>query len=131
MKRVVIDTNGYSNLLRGDENVSEFLKDSNIIYFPVFVIAELYYGFKKGNKDRKNRNLLKKFLEDPKVTIAFATLKTAEIFADIKFLLSKNGTPLPINDIWIAALTIEKKSQLLTFDKHFKYIKNLKLWNNC
>jgi tRNA(fMet)-specific endonuclease VapC len=55
-------------------------------------------------------------------------MKTAEVFSDIKNDLQLQGKPLPINDIWIAAHTIESQSVLITFDKHFNSIKNLRTW---
>jgi tRNA(fMet)-specific endonuclease VapC len=61
----------------------------------------------------------------------YAVLKidelTAENYGEIKAFLRKNGTPIPENDIWIAAIAMRFKLQLITRDQHFNHIKNLDL----
>lgn len=45
----------------------------------------------------------------------------AEIFADLR----RNGTPIPTNDLWIAAIAKAHKLILVTNDHHFKHVKGL------
>ena len=103
LKKILIDTNAYSSFLAGDENVLAALIEARIAYMSVFVMGELFAGFKGGNKEGENKNLLKRFLQKPTIRILNATAETAEIFGRIKNNLKKAGTPLPINDIWIAS----------------------------
>ena len=72
--------------------------------------------------------MLNKFLNKPTVQLLLGTEETAEIFAEIKRSLIKKGNPIPINDIWMAAHSIETGSILVTFDEHFKKIPGLRLW---
>jgi tRNA(fMet)-specific endonuclease VapC len=95
----------------------------------IFVLAELYTGFKGGSKETENKYILERFLSRPTVRTIPATRETAEIFAGVKHGLRKAGTPLPINDVWIAAHAIESGSVLITFDSHFKDISGLRLWD--
>jgi tRNA(fMet)-specific endonuclease VapC len=41
----------------------------------------------------------------------------------------KSGTPIPINDIWIAAHSLETGSILVTYDDRFALIPGLRLWD--
>ncbi|RKX70525.1 MAG: hypothetical protein DRP60_15670 [Spirochaetes bacterium] len=122
MKRILLDTNAYSALMKGDTGVLDALSEADEVCLSVFVIGELYYGFNNGNREKQNREELSRFLKKPTVKIVHTTLETAEIFGRLKSNLKKQGTPVPINDLWIAALAIETGSFLLTFDMHFQSI---------
>ncbi len=122
MKRILLDTNAYSVLMKGDTSVLDALGEADEVYLSVFVIGELYYGFSNGSRERQNREVLSRFLKKPSVKIIHTTLETAEIFGRLKSSLKKQSTPVPINDLWIAAHAIETGSFLLTFDSHFQSI---------
>ena len=130
MKSIVLDTSAYSNLMVGSEIVMTAIAESETVYMSIFVLGELYAGFKGGNKEEQNGAILKKLLKKPSVKILNATKETAEIFAATKHRLQKKGTPIPINDIWIAAHTFESGSVLVTFDKHFDVVDGLRIYNN-
>jgi len=129
MKKILLDTRAYSRLRCGSEEVLNALSHADIVYLSVFVLGELYAGFKGGSKEGANRELLERFLSRPTVRILAATRETAEVFAEIKHALRQTGTPLPINDVWIAAHAIETGSVLVTFDSHFNCIRGLRLWD--
>jgi tRNA(fMet)-specific endonuclease VapC len=128
MKKLLLDTNAYSRLLCGDQDVLEALGRATTVYMSIFVMGELYTGFKGGNRESENRSQLQEFLRRPTVRILVATEETAEIFGTIKHQLSKAGSPVPINDVWIAAHAMESGSHLVTFDTHFEKIAGLLLW---
>jgi tRNA(fMet)-specific endonuclease VapC len=128
MKKIVIDTSAYSRLMVGDAGVFKALASADTVYMSVFVQGELFAGFKGGAREAENRNILKQFLEKPTVKILMASPETADIFGWIKHQLKKSGTPIPINDIWIAAHAVETGSTLITFDSHFNSIPALRLW---
>lgn len=130
MKKILLDTNAYSNFLRGDEKVLEALSKAGIVYMSIFVLGELLSGFKSGAKESWNRELLQKFLEKPTVSVLEATIETSEIFAEIKTSLKNSGTPIPINDVWIAAHAVETGSVLITFDEHFTKIPGLRIFSH-
>ena len=128
MKKVLLDTNAYAKLLRGDENVLSVLAQADVVFMSVIVLGELYAGFRGGNKESKNRAELDEFLRSPTVQVLAASLETSEIFGIIKHRLQKAGTPIPINDVWIAAHASESGSHLVTYDQHFKKIAGLRIW---
>ncbi len=129
MKNIVIDTNAYTRLLAGEEDVLDVIGTAAIVYMSIFVLGELYAGFAGGTKKRGNQNALDNFLLKPTVKILNATSETAKVFGMVKQDLKKAGTPLPINDVWIAAHALETGSTLVTYDRHFKKIAGLRRWD--
>lgn len=129
MKKILLDTNAYTKYLSGDEEILDMLGMADIIYMSIFVLGELYAGFKGGTKEVWNKDLLNKFLNKPTVQILNASSETSEIFGDIKHSLKMSGNPVPINDVWLASHAIETGSVLITYDKHFKNIPGLKIWD--
>jgi predicted nucleic acid-binding protein len=47
----------------------------------------------------------------------------------IRIELKQKGTPIPLNDVWIASHCIETGSVLISFDKHFKNVPGLRTWD--
>jgi tRNA(fMet)-specific endonuclease VapC len=129
MKRIVIDTNAYIKLLAGTTEVLDAITIAEVVYMTIFVLGELYAGFKGGSKEHPNRKILNRFLNRSTVKILNATSETAEVFAEVKNKLKKTGRPIPINDVWIAAHALETGSVLVTYDKHFKFIDGLRVWD--
>ena len=129
MKRILLDTNAYVKYLQGDSNVLRILSNAESVYMSVFVIGELLAGFKGGSKEARNRDILDEFIRKSTVRILSATMDTAEFFSTIKNELRRNGTLIPINDVWIAAHTIETGSMLISFDSHFRHVHGLLVWS--
>ena len=129
MKKIVLDTNAYTRLLIGEEDVLDIIGTADTIYMSIFVLGELYAGFAGGRKERENKETLNRFLLKPTAKILNATAETAEVFGKVKQNLKKAGTPLPINDVWIAAHAIETGSTIITCDSHFKNVAGLRLWD--
>lgn len=127
--KILLDTNAYTALLSGDESVLAALASADIVYMSIFVLGELYAGFLGGNKNTENRKLLGSFLSKTTVRILHGTSDTTEMFGIVKDRLRQNGTPIPINDVWIAAHALESGSQLLTYDSHFRKVPGLLLWD--
>jgi len=129
MKKIVLDTNAYTRLLVGEEDVLDIIGTADTVYMSIFVLGELYAGFAGGKKERRNKEALHRFLLKPTAKILNATAETAEVFGKLKQDLQKAGTPLPINDVWIAAHAIETGSTIITYDRHFKNVAGLRLWD--
>jgi len=130
VRKIILDTNAYTQLLAGSETVLDTIAAADLLYMSIFVLGELYAGFAGGSKQRQNRETLHRFLLKPTVKILNATLETSEVFGMLKNQLKAAGTPLPINDVWIAAHAVETGSIIVTFDEHFKNISGLRLWEH-
>src|SRR5665213_3441724 len=122
---MTIDTNVYSALARGLTTAANLIDDTTEITIPLPVIAELRYGFKKGSKTEHNEQTLQKFLAQPQVSIAIPSMKTTDIYSDLQLYCSNKGRVLSHNDLWIAALSRELESKLVTFDKDFSVLKDI------
>jgi tRNA(fMet)-specific endonuclease VapC len=128
MKRILLDTSAYTAFLSGDQKVFRKLGAADVVFMSIFVLGELYFGFRGGRQEKKNRDVLETFLAKPTVKIFPAGQDTAEIFGKVKDALRRAGTPIPLNDVWIASQAIESGAQLITYDQHFHKIKGLILW---
>ena len=129
MKRILLDTNAYARFFGGDERVLSALGKAETVYLSAIVMGELFAGFRGGTKRGENRDQLSRFLQKPTVHALDVNTETAEIFGEITNSLREAGTPLPINDVWIAAQAIETGSVIVTFDEHFKKVAGLRLWD--
>ena len=92
------------------------------------MLGELFAGFHRGSKFSTNKQELKSFLSKDGIKVINVTTETSEIFGEIKASLHHGGKMIPLNDIWIAAHTIETGAKLVTHDSHFKQIAGLRLW---
>ena len=128
MKNILLDTNALVHFLRGDEKVMTYLAQADRVYMSVFVMGELYAGFKAGPKEKGNRQILERFLLKPTVTVLDANSETADFFGFIFASLKKSGKPIPISDVWIAAHALETGSILVTYDSRFAAVPGLRLW---
>jgi tRNA(fMet)-specific endonuclease VapC len=128
MKKILVDTNAYVSFLAGDRAVLDALAEAGTVYLSIFVLGELYAGFKGGNREIANINILREFISKPTVRILDANSETAEIFGLLKSTLKSAGTPLPINDVWIAAHAMEVGAMIVTYDNHFEKIPGIRLW---
>lgn len=128
MRKILLDTNAYSGYRKGDDRVLDVLAAAERVYLSVFVLGELLYGFKSGSREVENRRELDDFLRKPTVRTVHTTYDTADLFGMLKQQLRHEGTPIPINDVWIAAHCLETGSTLITFDDHFGAIDGLRVW---
>ncbi|MCX7029607.1 MAG: type II toxin-antitoxin system VapC family toxin [Spirochaetes bacterium] len=127
MSAILLDTNAYVRYLGGDERVLGELGRADTVFLSVFVMGELFAGFAGGSRARQNRDTLDAFVGRPSVQLLDATRETAEVFGALHDSMKKAGTPLPTNDLWIAAHAFETGSVLVTFDEHFERIPNLRV----
>ena len=129
MKRILLDTNAYAAFLSGDAQVLEVLAQAETVYMSVIVLGELHAGFRGGSKPRENREILGRFLQKPTIDILYVTSETSEVFGEIKHTLKDAGTPIPINDLWIASQAVETGSVVVSYDMHFRHVHGLRLWD--
>jgi tRNA(fMet)-specific endonuclease VapC len=125
MMKVLIDTNIYSLAMKGDADVVGMLRNFDRIGFSAVSVGELYSGFKGGGREMKNREELHLFLDSPRVVVHPVDVETADYYASILNNLRAAGTPIPTNDIWIAATAFQHGYKLFSKDKHFDCVPGL------
>jgi len=127
--KILLDTNAYVALMRGDRKTARRVRRAERVFLSAVVAGELLFGFRNGSRFEKNMGDLEAFLENPYVEFLTVSLTTADRFGRIAASLRQKGTPLPTNDIWIAAHAIESGAELLSFDRHFEAIEGL-VWTH-
>ena len=127
MRDIFIDTNIYSSAFKGDPDVVDALRKSDQIGISAVSIGELLSGFNAGNREAENRAELAEFLDSPRVHLYALNENTAEYYSEILNQLKQQGTPIPTNDIWIAASARQHGLALFTLDKHFENIPGMLL----
>lgn len=120
--RIAIDTNRYVDFCRGEAKAVETLQIAEEIYLPFIVLAELRAGFRSGTRGRENEKNLIRFLNTPRVDILYADEQTTHHYAGLFFQLRKQATPIPTNDLWIAALVGQHDLLLFARDQHFDHL---------
>lgn len=127
MKRILMDTNTYVGFKRNEDAAQRIIRQSEFIGINVTVLGELLAGFRAGSKEGINRKELDVFLDSPRVHILVVDDDTAEFYAKVFHDLKKKGTPIPTNDMWIAASAMQHGLWLASSDEHFRYIEGLML----
>jgi len=120
--RVLLDTNAYTALFRGDQAVAERVRRADHVLMSTVVVGELLFGFRNGSRYETNRRDLEEFIESAYVTLLPVTFITSDRFGRISSALRRKGRPIPTNDIWIAAHAMESGAELLSFDRHFEEV---------
>ena len=122
MTRLSLDTSAYSHFKKGHEPVVVILDAADWIGVPTIVLGELRSGFSLGKRRAQNDRELAAFLQNPAVHVLDVDDESSQIYADIVVALRGAGTPLPTNDIWIAAVSAREGATVLTYDEHFRAI---------
>lgn len=125
MRPILIDTNAYTAFKKGDDTIIEIMQAAETLAISPIVLGELLSGFETGSKTRKNREELHQFLQSSRIKMLTITLDTAHFYSQIYAFLKKRGRPIPTNDLWIAAQSLEHGCVICTFDAHFKEIDTL------
>jgi tRNA(fMet)-specific endonuclease VapC len=122
---ILLDTNAYSALKRGAEDVGAMVRAAETIVMPTVVVGELLYGFRRGSRYERNLRELRSFLARPFVRLAIVDGTTADRYARIAAGLHAKGKPIPSNDMWIAASAMECGAELISYDAHFEHVDGL------
>jgi tRNA(fMet)-specific endonuclease VapC len=125
--KLALDTNRYVDLMRGDREVRVLVEGARTVLVPFIVVAELRAGFAVGSEGRTNERFLQRFLGTAGVEVVYATDATTRHYAALYRQLRQQGTPVPTNDLWIAALVTEHGASLCTRDAHFRELAQLDL----
>lgn len=123
--KILLDTNAYVGFKRNHTETVDTICRAALILFSPIVLGELMFGFRNGTRFEKNMAELNRFLAHEAVELAPIGDITADRYARIAARLKQCATPIPGNDIWIAAQTMEHGAELITSDRHFEKIEGL------
>lgn len=120
--RVLLDTNAYSDLMKGHRQVADIVRSAKEILLSTIVLGELLYGFRHGSRYERNAAELHSFLDNPYVSLVPVGPVTADRYSRVVTALRAKGRPIPMNDAWIAAHALETGADLISSDGHFEHV---------
>ena len=120
--RVLLDSNAYSQLMRGRERVTRIVRGAEEVLLSAVVLGELMYGFRHGSHYERNAREMRAFLDNPYVSLVPVGETTADRYSRIAASLRTKGRPMPTNDVWIAAHAMETGADLVSADRHFEHV---------
>ena len=123
--RILLDTSGYIKHFNGIPAFVEKVVAAGEVLMSPIAIGELMLGYRQGSRFRENMNALNRFLGKDVVRLVPVSEVTADRYSRIALHLRRQGTPIPSNDMWIAAQAMEHGAELLTSDRHFEQIGGL------
>ncbi len=123
--KFLLDTNIITAWIKGEKNIADKVEKANAVYIPIIVLGELYYGASYSTHFQKNIGVIKKLTNRYKLLLLDEPASIE--YGKIKSSLRKKGSPIPENDIWIAAIALCHNLTLVTRDGHFNEVAGLKL----
>jgi len=127
MRRIVFDTNILIQYLRDPDAFADALALYDVVTFTPTVLGEFRAGITPTKQGAENLRALDDFLLNPAVEQLPVTSQTSGFYARIFQSLKRQGTPIPTNDIWIAATAMQYGCDLFTADGHFVHIQGLNI----
>ena len=97
----LLDTSVVIPYLKGDVAVGAQIQASSALYLPQTALGELYCGAYLSQNPAKHLAKIQTFLAA--VAVLSSGVAAAEHYGRLRAQLAKAGTPIPENDIWIAA----------------------------
>lgn len=123
--KLILDTNAYVGFKLGYSELVDYITRADVILMSPIVLGELMFGFRNDSRFLKNLEELEMFLAHPAIESITMNDLTSDRYSRIASQLKHQGTPIPSNDIWIAAQTVETGAELVTMDNHFDKVSGL------
>jgi tRNA(fMet)-specific endonuclease VapC len=121
---MILDTNGLSALAEGELRLEPILRKATQIAVPVIVLGEYRYGIQQSRERQRYEHWLVEYL--PKFRVLNVDEQTTTSYAVVRGELKRAGTPIPSNDVWIAALCRQHSLPVLSRDRHFDLVPGLR-----
>jgi tRNA(fMet)-specific endonuclease VapC len=121
---MILDTNGLSALAGGESCLEPILRKATQIAVPVIVLGEYRYGIQQSRERQRYEHWLVQYL--PKFRVLNVDEQTTTSYAAVRGELKRAGTPIPSNDVWIAALCRQHSLSVLSRDRHFDLVPGLR-----
>jgi tRNA(fMet)-specific endonuclease VapC len=123
--RILIDSNRFIDFCAGEQAVVDAFEQAALLVVPFIVLAEIRVGAQSMKRGDAQARILGELLQQPGVRVAHSSDTTTHHYATLYARLKKAGTPIPTNDLWIAALAIEHSLVLYSRDAHFDLLASI------
>jgi tRNA(fMet)-specific endonuclease VapC len=121
---VILDTNALSAYADEDPHLFPIVKSLSRMTLPVVVLGEYLSGIALSRNRAKYEAWLESFIAD--CTVLDITRETTRYYANVVLELRQIGKPIPVNDLWIAALSRQHSLPVVTRDRHFDLVPGLR-----
>lgn len=121
---MILDTNALSAYLDKVPKVIEIVSGARELAIPVIVAGEFAFGIAQSRYRESYEESLQRMLE--RCTVLDIGIETARHYAAIRVELKIAGTPIPANDVWIAALSRQHAMPVVSRDTHFDWVAGLR-----
>lgn len=121
---MILDTNAVSAWAEGDRSIEPVLRSAAEVVIPVIVLGEFDYGIRQSRHYKRYANWLDASLTS--VEIAVIDREVAHAYGAVRFELEQAGTPIPINDTWIAAIARHRRLPVVSRDEHFDAVSGVR-----
>ena len=121
---MILDTNGLSAVAEGESALEPILRKAAQVAIPVIVLGEYRYGISQSRNRKPYERWLAEYL--PTFRILDVDERTTLSYSAIRTELKRAGTPIPSNDVWIAALCRQHSLPLLSRDQHFDAVAGIR-----
>lgn len=120
---MILDTDGLSALAEGESGLQPLLRRAAQVAIPVIVLGEYRYGISQSRDHIHYEQWMTEYL--PSFRILDIDERTTIFYSDVRKELKKAGTPIPSNDVWIAALCRQHSLSLVSRDRHFDAVSGI------
>ena len=121
---MILDTNALSAAADDDPGLAAVLARAEQIEIPVIVLGEYRHGIAQSRHRTSYENWLAGLLND--CLVLDIQDPTTHHYAEISLELKRKDKPIPTNDRWIAALCRQHSLPLLSRDRHFDLVTEIK-----
>lgn len=121
---MILDTNALSAFIDGDSKAILAISRLDEVAIPVIVAGEYRFGIAQSRYKPRMERSFEEFLES--CSILNIDVTTTRHYAAIRLDLKRSGTPIPANDVWVAALSRQHSMPVMSRDKHFDCVTGLK-----
>ena len=121
---MILDTNALSAFVEGDRRLVPLLRVHEHLAIPVIVLGEYRFGIAASSKRDAYEAWLLQYLN--RFDVLSINAETADVYAALRVALKAAGTPIPANDVWIAALALQHRLPLASRDPHFDHVRGMR-----
>jgi len=104
--------------------VVQIVSEASEVAIPVIVAGEFAFGISQSRHRETYERSLQRMLD--RCTVLDVGIETARHYAAIRLELRAAGTPIPANDVWIAALSRQHAMPVMSRDSHFDFVGGLR-----
>jgi tRNA(fMet)-specific endonuclease VapC len=115
--QLILDTNAVFDFAESAPAIMEILAGVQRLALPVVAIGEYRFGIAQSRRATDYNHWLDQLIIESSVLDIVD--ETARRYAAIRLALKQIGKPIPMNDVWIAALCRQHDLPLLSRDRHF------------